>query len=201
MGDSSRHAVRQELLMHFMRLSSSYPFGNAPIRWLQISSWPLTIRVPKWLGLRNLQTFKVNIYFLLWSRALVNFVGMNQILALDAAVLRWDPSVPSMFGSSLAIAWSDRLSAKQPQMFELASRLMITSNLSKIPTETEFWVPQHQFPWLKETDIIAKIPLKPLQVFEMKNFWWTFSVGLEAGTSPNVHNYKRVQLLETLNGN
>ena len=27
MGDSSRHAVRQELLMHFMRLSSSYPLG------------------------------------------------------------------------------------------------------------------------------------------------------------------------------
>ena len=157
--DSSRHGVPQcqsrELLWHLGNTTSfhateiPYPCGNVPMQWLHISYWFLTIRVPKWLGLRNLQISEANTYFLPWSRGLVNLVVMNKIVALDAAVLRWDPSVPSMFGSSLAIAWSDRLSAKQPQMCELASRLVLISNLSKIPTET-VWVPQHQFPWFEK---------------------------------------------------
>ncbi len=51
--------VKYELLVHFS-WNSNFP----PLRmqWLQISSWFLTIRVLKWLGLRNLQTSEANIY-------------------------------------------------------------------------------------------------------------------------------------------
>ena len=142
----------------------SYPCGNAPMQWLQISYWFLTIRVPKWWGLRNLQIFEANISFLLWNCALVNLVVMNLILALDAAVVRWDPSVPSMFGSSVAMAWSDRLSAKQPQIFEITSGCVPVSG----SPESLAW--QNAKRWMKTS--------------KCTNMSCQFSVGMESDIAP-----------------
>ncbi len=112
-------------------------------------------------------------------------------------MLRWDPSVPS--GSSVAIAWSDSLFAKQPQMFELASCLMIIANLSDIPTESVFRVPEHHSPmvkklaWQNATQNPCKRRTNTLTNEQLLvNICCQFSIGLEPATSLHMDNYRHV---------
>ena len=221
--DSSRHAVLQcqskELLWHLWNTSCSCissnsnflplrPFGNIPMQWLQISSWFLTIRVirvPKWWGLRNLQISEANISFLLWSRALVNLVVMNQILALDAAVLRWKLSVPSMFGWSVAIAWRDGLSAKQPQILHIQRAWCSFPTFQISQQKAYFGFPNtsphalKKLAWQNATKTLASVEhLKTLLNGQLLvNICCQLSVGMEATASLHGRSYRHVMTSPT----